>query len=258
MRPFFFGEAERPLFGVYEPPWAAARNTGVVLCYPGAQEYNATHWAFRKLTSLLSSAGYHVLRFDWSCTGDSAGESADGRPETWIQDLRLAVEELREQAGIRAVSLIGMRLGATLAYRCAMEFAVRELVLWEPVVSGVDYVRDLRALDDRRRLRLLHPPGPEDELLGFPFPAAQRQAIEALDLRQLALPKARRVLLFAALESRSLHELHAKLKPMSVPSELHLFPGEEGLQSASEREAALLSGKVLAAMTDALGGREKA
>src|SRR5919201_1417748 len=99
---------------------------GIVLCYPGPQEYNVAHLAFRKLAGLLARRGWHVLRFDYRGTGDSAGASDEGDPTLWIQDLRAAVAELKDIAGISAVSVVGLRLGAAVAaLDCAQGLSVR-------------------------------------------------------------------------------------------------------------------------------------
>ena len=40
MNPFFFGDTGSALYGVHHPPRGSkARSSGVVLCYPFAQEY---------------------------------------------------------------------------------------------------------------------------------------------------------------------------------------------------------------------------
>ena len=76
MKPFFFGPSAQPRFGLLHPPAGErARRAGVLLCYPGVQEYNISHWAFRKLAGLLARAGFPVLRFDWAGTGFLVNEN---------------------------------------------------------------------------------------------------------------------------------------------------------------------------------------
>ena len=80
MEPFYFGKSPRALFGVYHPPKAGmTRKTGVVLCYPMGHEYVYSHRAFLRLAMLLSSAGFHVLRFDFYGCGDSEGDCKEGK-----------------------------------------------------------------------------------------------------------------------------------------------------------------------------------
>src|SRR3954469_12504453 len=70
MKSFFFGTGRR-LYGTLHEAKGTQKSTGVLLCYPGVQEYNMTHWAFRKLAGLITKSGMPVLRFDYSCSGDS-------------------------------------------------------------------------------------------------------------------------------------------------------------------------------------------
>jgi alpha/beta superfamily hydrolase len=74
MTPLLFGSADAPLYGVHHAPQAAPQRTGIVLCYPFGQEYMRAHRACRQLAMLLAKKGYHVLRFDYSGTGNSSGD----------------------------------------------------------------------------------------------------------------------------------------------------------------------------------------
>ena len=201
--PNFFGAAERQLFGIYHAPEGdTIRDAGVVLCHPAPQEYSQTYWAYHKLAGMLASAGFHVLRFDYSCTGDSAGDSSDASLAHWVTDIGTAVEELRDIAGIRRISLVGMRLGAALAVRAtAAGVRVRDVVLWDPVTSGSTYLAEIDAVEDHR-LRLLNFPEPDarvaDELMGYPFPPAMRRETAAIDLCREAFGRIDRLLVVDA------------------------------------------------------------
>src|SRR5262245_24413810 len=144
MNPFFFGSSERPLFGVHHPPRErGARETGVVLCYPMGQEYMRSHRAFRQLANLLTRAGQHVFRFDYFATGDSSGASGEGSLAQWLADVNQAIDELKDNASLASVSLVGLRLGAALAARASAGRAdIDRLVLWDPVVLGPSYLEE--------------------------------------------------------------------------------------------------------------------
>lgn len=204
MIPRFFGAAHAPLYGVYHPPAAdaPARRAGVVLCYPGPQEYRQAHWAYRRLAALLAAQGVPVLRFDYHGTGDSAGASEDGSLTRWAGDVATAAEELRDAAGVRRVSLVGMRLGAAAAARaCAAGLAVADLVLWDPVVRGADYLAALAA-EHAVACGLRQYPGSDrtgpDELLGYVVTPAMRAELEALDLAAEGCGRPGRALVVAA------------------------------------------------------------
>jgi pimeloyl-ACP methyl ester carboxylesterase len=225
----------------------------VLLCPPAVQEYNRTHWAFRKLASLLAREGFHVLRFDYFGSGDSAGEPEQAGVERWCADIREAACELQDLAETRRVSVVGFRLGAALAALATREVpAVRDLVLWEPAVSGRLHVRELREIQ-RSKLRLTTNPartGP-DELLGYAFPTALRADIERIGIDELAGCQAERVLLFAT-ERRAEHlALCARLRDRGGVAVRHDTVRED----ASDRlDGVLLSTRVQQAIATALAG----
>lgn len=181
MNPFFFGPSNRPLYGVYsQARGISARPGAVLLCYPVLGEYLRAHRAFRQLNNLLNRAGLSVLRFDYSCTGDSAGRAEDARLETWIEDVEWAVDELRDMVGVDAIAVVGLRFGGTIAALAAERRSdIGRLVLWDPIVSGADFVRE--AIGDRI--------APDEEPVGVegvPFTPVLRSEMEQIDMRQLA------------------------------------------------------------------------
>jgi pimeloyl-ACP methyl ester carboxylesterase len=117
-----------------------------VLCYPLAREYLLAHPTFRYLARLLAGSGYHVLRFDYFGTGDSAGEFEQAGLERWIADIHTAIEELRDVGRVGQITLLGLRFGGTLAAMAARgRRDVNQLVLWNPVIDGADYLAELGA-----------------------------------------------------------------------------------------------------------------
>lgn len=142
MNPFYFGKSDRPLFGLYThgkagggDPWS------VLLCYPVGSEYMRAHRAFRQLNTLLNRVGANVLRFDYSCTGDSGGAGDEADVDSWIDDIDWALDELKDNAMTERVSVVGLRLGAALAsLACRARDDVDHLVLWDPIVKGSDYL----------------------------------------------------------------------------------------------------------------------
>jgi uncharacterized protein len=202
--PILFGDPVAPLFGaLHEPPADVERGHGVLVCPPIAQEHVRTHWALRQLAVALARAGFHVLRFDWYGVGDSAGRSGEGGVARWVDDARAAAQELRDATGLRKISVVGLRFGATLAALAGRRLKPQALVLWDPVLDGPRYLRELGELhakvvaDQKRffykwpalvRARLGHlspalaqarTSGP-DEMVGFPFGPALRAEIGAV------------------------------------------------------------------------------
>lgn len=257
MKPLFFGEAERRLYGVYHPPAKASRHA-VLLCYPGMQEYNAAHWMFRRLAMSLAREGHHVLRFDYFGTGDSDGESDMTTPESAVADVHTAIRELRDLSRARDVSLVGLRFGAACAaLACSGGFSARQLVLWEPVINGRDYVRELETLDERRNLVLLHAArtrGRRDELLGFPFLEQARAGTEAIDLTTGPPVKSRRAVVLTSEERDEHRALRDRYERSGVPTELRTVQESDEVEGPRVRERPMLSNAVLLELARELRG----
>lgn len=208
MEPFFFSAREKRLFGVYyAPARGPARPRAVVLCYPMGHEYIRAHRTFRQLSVRLAEAGFHALRFDYYGCGDSAGESEEGAVEQWLEDIGAAVDEIKDLSGAAEVTLIGARLGATLAALAAgRRRDVDGLALWDPIVKGDDYVRELTMLqkdwlrDGLPEPRRSDPDDPITEARGFPLTDRLRSGLEKLDLQSPAEWFARRMFIVDSLQ----------------------------------------------------------
>lgn len=183
--PFFFQSPGGQLYGVYAPPTGKDRHEAVVLCAPTGHEYITTHWCLRLLATDLSRVGFHVLRFDYSCMGHSWGEFEDASVARWEEDVGAAIRELAGRSGVAAVSLVGLRLGASLAYRATRRTPVRHLVLWDPVSGGREYVGQLRRMQ-RQGAQGDTPGAPVEELLGYFYPAGLVGELEQIDLAAVA------------------------------------------------------------------------
>lgn len=168
----------------------------MLLCNPFGEEAARAHRIYRVLATALERAGYASLRFDLSGTGDSAGDSELCTVEQWLVDLTRAAAELRAVSGAPRVALFGLRLGGTLAALAAArgELRPRHLLLWDPVVSGAAYLRELSE-QHRHYLReemgeagwdesswRLSPEGFPREALGTPISASLAAQLAAIDL----------------------------------------------------------------------------
>jgi len=169
-----------------------------VFCPPLGQEYIRTHWACKLLAKQLARGGAHVLRFDWSGHGNSAGNIDQNLSlQEWIDDVGKAVDWVRNESKADNVMLVGLRFGATLAALAAENrHDVYSLVAWEPVIDGAAYLRDLREMHSRMvDLWATKTSTPNDdeleEILGFQFSRQLLNEIEQtkLDLRGLYLPQ---------------------------------------------------------------------
>ncbi len=198
MNPFRFGPPRRQLYGVFHPA-NPRRPTGiaVLLCNPFGQEAVRVHRLYRVLADRLSHHGTHVMRFDYFGTGESSGSDEEGELGGWCADLLLADQELRQRAAGSRVSWVGARLGATLA-ALASTNASRPpdtLVLWEPILDGVAYLKELAKADAKSLDGVLQKPAepqaPNTEFIGFGVGPKLVAQIEQLDIAPLSAARAR-------------------------------------------------------------------
>jgi pimeloyl-ACP methyl ester carboxylesterase len=147
MTPFFFGESNHQLYGVLHPMQGGVKKqTAVVLCNAFGQEYMRSHRAYRQLAMMLSKQGYYVLRFDYRGTGDSALSLDQVNANDWIDDIGIAIDELREVTNVKKVNVIGLRLGGLLAASaCSKRTDINDLILWDGLFSGVEYINELQS-----------------------------------------------------------------------------------------------------------------
>jgi exosortase A-associated hydrolase 2 len=203
MTAFYFRQDDRSLFGFYHAPGGGpARDAAVVLCQPLGHEYIRCHRAIRILGDSLARAGFPVLRFDYYGCGDSAGDFPDGDLEQWREDVAAAVRHCRALSGRERIAAVGLRLGASLALQAAgAGTALDALVLWNPIVDGAAYLREIERLHAERQpfavalsgdARRAGEPG---ELVGFSYARRLLDQLRALDLDRTATAGIARVLL---------------------------------------------------------------
>jgi pimeloyl-ACP methyl ester carboxylesterase len=200
------------MYAMHHPPKGAPRATGVLLCNPFGQEAIRSHRLFRVLADQLARQGFHVLRFDYFATGDSAGEDGEGDIEGWCRDVLSADDELRRRSGCTRTSWFGLRLGATIAALASLttQHALDRIVLWDPVVDGPVYRKEMyeshlaacaasfgaRWTFDQE-LRDMAKRAAEDEVIGFALPGLLRDQLRQICAQRLAAAQAHHVALLA-------------------------------------------------------------
>jgi uncharacterized protein len=202
LNPIRFGAASRQLFGLYQEPLAhAARAESILLCNPFGQEAIRSHRLFKVLADRLCRDGFHVLRFDYFGTGDSAGNDDEVSIAGFVADLLLADEELLRRSSYAKRSWIGLRLGASVAAMASAKAGVapQRMVLWEPVIDGTNYLAELEhahdvALEDAygsrcttdAELKSQFARESGNEVLGFPLTQTFLQELNSLSLDAFA------------------------------------------------------------------------
>lgn len=262
MNPFFFGSSDQPLFGAYHPPAdTRGKNRGVVVCNPFGDEAIKAHRALRQLALMLAEARMHVLRFDYFGTGDSSGESDEGRVERWQEDVGLAADELEDVSGVAKVSFTGLRLGASLALRAASgRRDLDRVALWDPVVRGRDYLAELGRHHDAYLDNEFPPSGPRledagfgpDELMGFPLPAPLREGIEAIDLTEEPIKRLKRIAIVASTQDARYDDLAEHLRGQGADVSVEHVPVGVNWNADEAMESSLVPTEALKALAEAL------
>jgi pimeloyl-ACP methyl ester carboxylesterase len=190
--PLQFGDSRRPLYGVYHPPAGRAeRSRAIVLCNPFGEEAVRAFRIYRLLAEKLADGGAHVLRFDYFATGDSAGPCEAASLSGFVESILEAQTELLDMSGARESAFIGLRLGAAAAFLAAAKTAQTPafLVLWDPVVSGRDYLEELRRGHEAAiAAQLQTAPSGREEALGFALAPAFVEELQRLEMGPARAP----------------------------------------------------------------------
>ena len=211
--PFHFGASERTMFGVYHhPEQRAPRAPAVLLCNPFGEEAIRSFRIFRVLAERLARAGSPVLRFDYFGTGDSSGECSEFSVAGMREDILTAHDELLDLSAKQRCVWVGLGLGASAAYLAALEVrpTLAGLVMWDPTISGADYLDVLLQSHVKMRAQFLEQSVEKVkardfanlselcEALGFVLCPELKAEIRAIDLMASSVPTARKMSIMGA------------------------------------------------------------
>lgn len=135
---------DRALHACLHAPNSAPDSSGIVLVPPFGEERKCAYRLLTRLARRACENGFAVLRFDLSGTGESTGDHASVDVDRWVVDIEAARDTLLASTGVSAWSVVGARFGANLAARLGPTKLPQRLVLVEPLLSGEDYLRDLK------------------------------------------------------------------------------------------------------------------
>jgi len=157
-QPLFLSSMEQQIFALHYPAAEAGRET-IIICPPAPQEIMRAQSGLGQLACRLQEDGYNVLRFDYSGTGDSEGVPETACIDHWLQDILRVCTFAKDQSGSTRLSLVGLRLGAALAIRASQHVNIDRLVLWDPVLDGIHYLREMETSHTRMfQLNVIEPP----------------------------------------------------------------------------------------------------
>jgi pimeloyl-ACP methyl ester carboxylesterase len=214
----------------------AGGSRGAIICSAYGVEELCTHRFMRHLASELAAAGLPTLRFDYRGTGDSPGTDADpDRVKCWLDDIRNAVQWLKQTTGVNEIALVGFRLGALLTADIAAEISgISHLVLMDAPVAGNAHLREMKALGilsaEGNRSST---PAPEREgyveVAGFYLTPATCAELKQIDLLKLPHPPAAQILLAGKRLSKNHDRIEAHLRAMNCNVERMTIPGYDEL-----------------------------
>ncbi len=126
------------LFGIFHPAKNGSRDFGIVFANSGMQNRVGPHRLYVVLARLLSDIGYSVLRIDLPGIGESEGTIAENHFDVHDpEDVRRAVDFLKQEKRIERIALFGVCAGARVALKTgSLDDRVDGLILWSlPIIS---------------------------------------------------------------------------------------------------------------------------
>jgi alpha-beta hydrolase superfamily lysophospholipase len=216
-RPVFFG-AQAELFGVVtEPRRGEIRRRGVILVNAAADNHIGAARLYVTLARRWARRGYVVLRMDFAGIGDSATRPAQPDDEVFppmaLDDMRAAINLMRNCYGVGEVTLAGLCSGGYHALRAAVAaLPVNRILLVNPQNF---FWKQGDSLENLQLYEIVHNPGIYKERV-FSLGAWRRLFTGKVDLWRIAKIYAQRPVL--ALES-SLRNAARRLR-IRLPNDL--------------------------------------
>jgi hypothetical protein len=143
VHPYFLEKENKQLFACYYEPDQLSTKA-VLLIYPIGQEYVRCHRAYHQIAITLADQGIHVLKFDFSGTGDSSANLDEIVLDDWLQDIRLAFEELVAVSGDTRPAIFAARLACLLAVKAFADTPSGRHVWLDPVLDAGAYLMSLQ------------------------------------------------------------------------------------------------------------------
>jgi exosortase A-associated hydrolase 2 len=133
----------RPLYCTLFLPERGTACWGVAVAEPFGEEKRCAARMLVRMARKLARQQVATIKFDFSGTGDSAGDSAKAQWTYWQQELEAAMKLLQQESKAAKIALLGTRAGALLAAQCAAKNPVQALLLAEPFLSGEEILDEL-------------------------------------------------------------------------------------------------------------------
>ncbi len=183
----YFESAGSRLFSMRYQPQTERKEHAVLICPAYGSEYQRSYRNLQQFAVQLCQAGFDVLRFDYASTGNSQGSCDSATCERFKTNIADAANYLREQVGYKRLSIVGIRIGATLTELTDVH-DVEKTILWDPIIDGNAYLEMLEDFHSQSLSNLVNFNRPRrrsavDQLFGHKMNSAKRHSFA-----QLALP----------------------------------------------------------------------
>ena len=137
---------------LHVPSRDAPVSGSILYVHPFAEEMNKSRRLVAMQARALSAAGWTVLQMDLYGCGDSAGDFADADWSIWLSDVVAGANWLRKRTG-SPPAMWGLRAGCLLISQAATQMdKAPDLLLWQPVLSGQQYLNQFLRLKVAGRL----------------------------------------------------------------------------------------------------------
>ena len=134
----------------------------------------------------------------------------------------MAIQKLKIYGDLEKISLIGLRIGATMAALVCSKIGKNEnIVLWDPVINGTDYLEELLVTQKKRINNLPqktqnYENDNSSEILGFPLTPRLQSMIEKVNLFEIQSPLAKRALIIVNNNKPIYSQFHHHLNELGV------------------------------------------
>ena len=162
-------------------------------------------------------------------------------------------------SGASRIAVIGARIGGALAALSARAAPnVGRLALWDPVVRGRRYLKQLEAmhramlsdLDRFLKPRIAADGAYRHQLMGFPMTPAQREALAALDLTAGAAGNPKHVLMVVSDDHADYFDYAAAVRARGAEVDLRQLPGIGDWEQLERQGHVLFSAELVKLMVD--------
>lgn len=187
----WIGSRPRRLYAALHRPPQPTSSLAMLLAPPLLHELPRARRLLTEIATSLAEQGIACLRFDFFGSGDSEGDGEQLDFASMRGDLEAAAHALRAWTGAARVGVLALRGACLPVLSWARDGGdASPVVLWEPVLDGPAWLRELERLDAAERasesrypLRRGAAVLPVDEqLMGYPASSRLRADLAAADM----------------------------------------------------------------------------